>query len=267
MRTARCRSRRARWPVAGVKKWAHAHRATGKALVAICSGANVNFDRLRHIAERAEIGDSHETLLAVTIPEKPGSFKRFLGHLGRRTVTSSTTATPPRRRRTSSSGIKLGDDPAEAPNSAAPHPRRRLPGDGSHRQRDGQGARALHGRRPLSRPGRRDAAALSSFPRARRVPGFSRRPSAAAGTISLFHYRNHGAAYGRVLAGLQGADAPIAPNVSGPWTRSAMTTREENRQPRSRLFLGTEPPAPPSQLGGLVRQQALVLARGAWPCT
>ena len=62
---------------AGLKKYAAEHGLKGKTLVAINSGANVNFDRLRHIAERAELGENRESLFAVTIPERPGSFRKF----------------------------------------------------------------------------------------------------------------------------------------------------------------------------------------------
>jgi len=63
--------------VAGLKKYAASQNVTGQHLVAVTTGANVNFDRLRHIAERAEIGEQREALLAVTMPEEPGSFRHF----------------------------------------------------------------------------------------------------------------------------------------------------------------------------------------------
>src|SRR3569832_233058 len=63
-----------------------ADRLKGKTLVAVASGANMNFDRLRYIAERAELGEKREAVLAVTIPETPGSFKTFCGLLGARNI-------------------------------------------------------------------------------------------------------------------------------------------------------------------------------------
>src|SRR5690606_23217516 len=60
---------------------------TGQVLVAIDSGANINFDRLRHVAERAELGEQREALLAVTSPERPGSFKAFCQAIGKRAIT------------------------------------------------------------------------------------------------------------------------------------------------------------------------------------
>jgi threonine dehydratase len=70
--------------VAGPRYWAAREKAKNKNLVAIASGANMNFDRLRFVAERAELGEKRETVLAVTIPEKPGSFKKFCALIGGR---------------------------------------------------------------------------------------------------------------------------------------------------------------------------------------
>ncbi len=84
--------------VAAIKKYVAREKCQGKRLVAINCGANLNFDRLRHIAERAEVGAQREALLAVQIPEEPGSFLRFCGVLGRAPSPSSTTAMKPRVR-------------------------------------------------------------------------------------------------------------------------------------------------------------------------
>ena len=73
--------------VAGAKAWAKATGAKDKTLVAVASGANMNFDRLRFVAERAEIGEQREAVLAVTIPEKPGSFRKFCNLIGKRAIT------------------------------------------------------------------------------------------------------------------------------------------------------------------------------------
>src|SRR5687767_13205867 len=73
--------------IAGAKGWVERHAAKNKTLVAVASGANTNFDRLRFIAEEAELGEHREAILAVTIPERPGSFKKFCAMLGRRNVT------------------------------------------------------------------------------------------------------------------------------------------------------------------------------------
>jgi threonine dehydratase len=77
--------------VAGLKVWAERQTASGQMLVAVLSGANMNFDRLRFVAERAELGEAREALLAVTIPERPGAFREFCGVLGGGWSPSSTT--------------------------------------------------------------------------------------------------------------------------------------------------------------------------------
>ena len=78
--------------LAGLKRWVHEQGAKDLSLAAIVSGANLNFDRLRHIAERAELGDEAEGLFAVTIPERPGSFRELCELLGKRSTMSIVTA-------------------------------------------------------------------------------------------------------------------------------------------------------------------------------
>ena len=72
--------------VAGLKTWVAPRRAAGESR-AVLSGANMNFDRLRFVAERAELGEAREAIFAVTIPERPGAFREFCATLGRRVVT------------------------------------------------------------------------------------------------------------------------------------------------------------------------------------
>src|SRR5699024_10246012 len=73
--------------LAGMKKWVAENDVTEQNLVAIQSGANTNFERLKHIAERTELGEQREAILGVTIPEKAGSFKQFCRIIGRRAIT------------------------------------------------------------------------------------------------------------------------------------------------------------------------------------
>ena len=73
--------------VAGLRAWVERTGATNQRLVAILSGANMNFDRLRFVAERAELGEAREALFGVTIPERPGAFREFCATIGRRVVT------------------------------------------------------------------------------------------------------------------------------------------------------------------------------------
>ena len=75
------------WRLPGMKQYVKHTGVRGENLVAINSGANMNFDRLRHVAERAQIGEQREALLAVTIPEEPGSFRRFCRAIGKRGIT------------------------------------------------------------------------------------------------------------------------------------------------------------------------------------
>ena len=89
--------------VAGAKAWVERHAARGKTLVAVASGANTNFDRLRFIAEEAELGEHREAVLAVTIPERPGASAGSAPPSARATSPSSTTASPIPRTPTSSS--------------------------------------------------------------------------------------------------------------------------------------------------------------------
>src|SRR5699024_4976840 len=73
--------------LAGMKKWVAEHNVSEQTLIAVQSGANINFDRLKHIAERTELGEQREAILAVTIPERPGSFRQFCRIVGKRAIT------------------------------------------------------------------------------------------------------------------------------------------------------------------------------------
>src|SRR5690606_17191015 len=73
--------------VAGLRAWVERTGTTGTRLAAVLSGANMNFDRLRYVVERAEVGEAREALLGVTIPERPGAFREFCATIGRRVVT------------------------------------------------------------------------------------------------------------------------------------------------------------------------------------
>ncbi|NNM01823.1 MAG: threonine ammonia-lyase, biosynthetic, partial [Gammaproteobacteria bacterium] len=99
--------------IAGIKKYVEAEGIQGQSLVAINSGSNINFDRLRHVAERAEIGEQREALLAVTIDEEPGSFRRFCRVIGRRGITEFNYRYADARRAHVFAGIQLRDGEAE----------------------------------------------------------------------------------------------------------------------------------------------------------
>jgi len=189
--------------LAGLKRYAaRGGSQSGGALVAINSGANMNFDRLRHIAERAEIGEKREALFAVTIPEKPGSYRRFIQALGRRSVTEFNYRYSDPGTARIFLGVELAEGAAE---KAALLETLREQGYAIVDMSDNEMAK-VHVRYMVG--GR--AAGLSDE-RVYRFQ-FPERPGALMKflndmahdwNISMFHYRNHGADFGRVLAGIQ----------------------------------------------------------------
>jgi threonine dehydratase len=188
--------------VAGIKKYV-AHRGIrGAGLVAINSGANINFDRLRHVSERAEIGEQREALLAVTIPEEPGSFRRFCQALGRRGITEFNYRYADARQAHVFAGVKLEDGEKER---QAIIGQLRAEGYPVEDLTDSEIAK-LHIRYMVGgrAVGLRDELLYRfQFPER---PGALLEFLTSMGkrwNISLFHYRNHGADYGRVLAGIQ----------------------------------------------------------------
>ncbi len=192
---------------AGLKRWVERTGARDQSLVAVLSGANMNFDRLRFVAERAEVGEAREALLAVTIPERPGGFREFCAALGRRVITEFNYRLSGRETAHIFVGIatQSRDDAAEL--AAALN----AWGYTTTDLTDNEMAK-LHirhmvgGRAPDVRHER-----LYRFE-------FPERPGALinfleklAGrwNISLFHYRNHGADFGRVLAGFEVEDKDL----------------------------------------------------------
>jgi threonine dehydratase len=188
--------------VAGLKKYVAREGISGESLIAIESGANINFDRLRHVAERAELGEQREALLAVEIPEEPGSFLRFCRAIGKRSVTEFNYRYADTERAHVFVGIELGDGGHERGELIA-HLQ-----DKGYRvvdMTDNETAK-LHIRYMVG--GHAPGVGNESLYRFE----FPERPGALLNflsemgkrwNISLFHYRNHGAAYGRVLMGVQ----------------------------------------------------------------
>jgi threonine dehydratase len=187
--------------IAGAKQYITENELEGANLVSILCGANVNFDRLRHIAERAAIGEEKEMLLAVEIPEEPGSFRLFCESLGRRGVTEFNYRYSDSANAHIFVGVELRHGIGERDELLA-----RL-GDAGYRVRDlsDNEMAKLHVRHMVGgRSPKIENERLFRFE-------FPERPGAlldfleAVGTdwnISLFHYRNHGSDYGRVLAGI-----------------------------------------------------------------
>jgi threonine dehydratase len=188
--------------VAGIKKFLADSEIRDETFVVINCGANVNFDRLRHIAERAAVGEQREMLLAVEIPEKKGSFRTFCGALGRRGITEFNYRYSDSSKAHIFVGVELRHGHEERQElieklKSLGYPLADLS--------DNELAK-LHVRHMVGGPSAGiDNEKLFRFE-------FPERPGAlldflnAVGTdwnISLFHYRNHGSDYGRILAGIQ----------------------------------------------------------------
>ena len=187
--------------VAGAKKYIVENQIEGKNLVTINCGANVNFDRLRHIAERAAVGEQAEMLLAVEIPEEPGSFKRFCELIGRRGITEFNYRYSDTKNAHIFAGVQLSGGAVERQQLLL---QLREVGYPVEDLSDNEMAK-LHVRHMVG--GRSSGVANERLYRFE----FPERPGAlldflnAIGTnwnISLFHYRNHGSDYGRILAGI-----------------------------------------------------------------
>jgi len=203
--------------IAGLKKYVIREGLFGETLVAIDSGANVNFDRLQHIAERAELGEQREALLAVTIPEEPGSFLAFCRAIGEQ---RSVTEFNYRYAQASEARVFVGMELREGEtDKQALITRLQEAGYSVVDMTDNEMAK-LHirhmvgGRAPS--PTSPDVGSDSGVIKERLYRfQFPERPGALLRfltrmgqrwNITMFHYRNHGAAYGRVLAGIQVPD-------------------------------------------------------------
>ena len=187
--------------VAGAKAYAAREKLKDKTLVTVLSGANMNFDRLHFVAERAEIGEQREAILAVTIPETPGSFRKFCTLLGKHNITEFNYRYADPRLAQIFVGIQVRD-PAETGRIINSLKKNKLPTlDLTDNEMAKMHLRHLVGGRA---PEVRDEI-MYRFE-------FPERPGALMNflnsmnhswNISLFHYRNHGADYGRVLVGMQ----------------------------------------------------------------
>jgi len=222
--------------LAGIKHYIEREGTRGQVLVAITSGANINFDRLRHVAERAELGEKREAIIAVTIPEQPGSFKTFCEALGKRQITEFNYRYHNGNEAHIFVGIQTG--PEMEPRSALVE-KLRQEGFPVVDLTDNELAK-LHIRHTVG--GHGQAVANEMVFRFE----FPERPGAlfqflqrlgGRWNISLFHYRNHGSADGRVLAALQ-----VPPDEQGEVSKilSAIGYQyvDETDNPAYSLFLG-----------------------------
>jgi threonine dehydratase len=223
--------------IAGAKAYVQRERLRNETLVTIACGANMNFDRLRFVAERAEIGERREAVFAVTIPEERGSFKRFCELVGPRNVTEFNYRIADARQAHVFVGIQI-QSPAEASRIARNFERAGFPTlDLTEDELAKLHIRHLvGGRSPLARDER-----LYRFEFPERPGALMRFLSSMSPNwnISLFHYRNHGADYGRILVGLQ------VPAGEKRQLREFLSTLgyrywDESTHPAYRLFLGAE---------------------------
>jgi len=187
--------------MAGMKKYALARSEKNETYMVTCSGANMNFDRLAFVAEQAEVGEQREALLAVTIPERPGAFKQFCAAVGKRPVTEFNYRYDDAQAANIFVGIRVEDaqekqaliaeliaadyrvEDLSENDIATTHIRHMVGGKAQHADDE-----VVYRFEFPERPG-----ALMNF----------LRTLGGRWNISLFHYRNHGDAYGRVLCGFQ----------------------------------------------------------------
>jgi len=221
--------------VAGLKRYAAQRPAGGATLIAINSGANMNFGRLRHVTERAEIGEHREALFAVEIPERPGAFLRFCETLGDRNVTEFNYRYVPGATARIFVGVSLQRGLAEAAEIGALLASRGYPAlDLSDNELAKLHVRHLVGGQVQ---GLEDELVYRfEFPER---PGALLKFLEAIGdnwNISLFHYRNHGSDYGRVLAGVQVPKAERG-KFANHLAQLGYTCADETANPAYRLFL------------------------------
>lgn len=222
--------------LAGLKKYVANGAVSGQTLIAIASGANTNFDRLRYISERTEIGEKREAVLSVTIPERAGSFKRFCSAIGKRGITEFNYRYADGGEAHIFVGLQIAEgseDRAELVEAlqAKGYPVVDLT--------DNEMAK-LHIRHMVGGPAP-DAIAEELVYRVE----FPERPGALLNflthlgqrwNISMFHYRNHGAAYGRVLLGLQ-AKAAERKEIEAVLDSIHYRYSEETANPAYQIYL------------------------------
>jgi threonine dehydratase len=221
--------------IAGAKAYAKRSRIRGKTLVAIASGANMNFDRLRHVSERAELGEQREAVMSVTIPEEPGSFKKFCAMLGTKSITEfNYRYSDPKQ-----AHVFVGVSVRNRGESVQLIKSLRKSGLYAEDFSDNEMAK-LHIRHLVGgRAGGVKNEILYRFE-------FPDRPGALMKfldsmsqhwNISLFHYRNHGTDYGRVLVGME---VPPTEKTEFKKFLGQLGYRywDESQNPAYKLFLG-----------------------------
>jgi threonine dehydratase len=221
--------------IAGAKLYAARENLKGETLVAIASGANMNFDRLRFVAERSEIGERRESILAVTIPETPGSFRKFCSLLGKRNITEFNYRYADAKVAHVFVGIQVRDQ-AETSELVGKLQNNKL---ATLDLSDNEMAK-LHLRHLVGghAPEAKDEIMFRfEFPERPGALMLFLNSMSSNWNISLFHYRNHGADYGRVLVGMQ---VPHHDKKALKTFLDALGYRywDESNNPAYRLFLG-----------------------------
>ncbi len=221
--------------VAGLKAYTEGIGVRGENLIAIASGANMNFDRLRHVSERAELGERREAILAVTIPERPGSFRSLCAIISNRAITEFDY----RYADAHEAHVYVGVQIQRASEVHALISKLQSHDFPTLDLTDNEMAKVhirhlVGGRAPQAK---HEIVYRFEFPER---PGALREFLEKMGhnwNISLFHYRNHGADFGRVLCGMQ------VPPREKPAFRAFLKDlgypyKEETDNPAYRLFLG-----------------------------
>ncbi len=220
--------------VAGMKAWAAREGVRGETLVAVACGANMNFDRLRFVAERAEVGEAREAVFAVTIPEERGSFRRFCAVLQGHSITEFNYRIGDTDAAHLFVGIQIRDRGDSAAIASA------LRGEGFATLDLGDDELAKQHLRHMigGRSARADDELLYRFEFPERPGALMRFLSAMSPNwnISLFHYRNEGADYGRILVGIQVPPAEMKA-FRGFLGTLGYPHRDESANPAYRLFL------------------------------
>ena len=222
--------------IAGLKKYAQRENLSDKTLLAINSGANINFDRLRYVSERAELGEKREAIIAVTIPEKPGSFRKFCEIIEHRSITEFNYRYHDPVNARIFVGVQV--HPEQMPIETLID-ELNLQGYSVTNLSDNEMAK-LHVRHMVG--GHTDAVSNEQVYRFE----FPERPGALMNflsklghrwNITMFHYRNHGAAYGRVVVGL---DVPEDERQQIPQYLESIgyVYRHESDNEAYKLFLG-----------------------------
>jgi threonine dehydratase len=221
--------------VAAAKLYAAREQLKGETLIAIASGANMNFDRLRFVAERSEIGERREAILAVTIPETPGSFRKFCTLLGKRSITEFNY----RYADASVAHVFAGIQVRDQSETADLVDKLKRNGLATLDLSDNEMAK-LHLRHLVgghAPDARNEILFRFEFPERPGALMLFLNSMSHSWNISLFHYRNHGADYGRVLVGMQ------VPHHDKKALKTFLDTLgyrywDESANPAYRLFLG-----------------------------